>query len=70
MTDQNQELTKQETQVQEATERPSDRPVFRPRTEIREDEKTITLFLEMPGVDENQVDVVFDKNVSKYKFYH
>lgn len=44
-------------------ERTGSRPVFRPRVDIAESEKAITLAAEVPGADETGVDVTLDKNV-------
>ena len=49
-----------------ATERASrmeQRPLFAPRTDIFETEKSLVVVADMPGVDENSVEVVLEQNV-------
>lgn len=54
------ELTRTEPQEIAA---PANRPVYRPRVEVRENDQFLTLLVEMPGVGENQVDVTLERNL-------
>lgn len=58
-----QELTPKEKQ--EVTEKEQTRPgrYFVPDTDIYEDEKSLRLAADMPGVDQNDVEVELDENV-------
>jgi HSP20 family protein len=48
---------------QEVATREQRRPTFAPRVDIYEDEKTVTLLADMPGVDENNVEIDLERNV-------
>ncbi len=50
-------VTKRETQAPARTERARQTPVYVPRVDIRESETEVTLVADMPGVDENSVQV-------------
>jgi len=50
-------VTKREPQTPVATERARQTPVFVPRVDIREDEAAVVLVADMPGVDENSVNI-------------
>lgn len=51
------------TGARESVERTRERPVFMPRTDIYETENSVVLVAEMPGVDENSVDITLEDNV-------
>lgn len=57
-----QEAEKQEI-VESGVERTRDRRVFVPRVDIYETGDELVLLADMPGVDENSVDVTLEKNV-------
>lgn len=57
------ELQKQSTQTAMETERTRNRKVYVPKVDIYETKEAIILIADMPGVDEQSVDVVLDKNV-------
>jgi HSP20 family molecular chaperone IbpA len=57
------ELQKQSTQAAMETERTRNRKVYVPKVDIYETKEAIILIADMPGVDEQSVDVVLDKNV-------
>jgi HSP20 family molecular chaperone IbpA len=60
-------LELQDTEKQEVdttgAERTRERPAFVPRADIYETAEAITVVTDMPGVDENSVDVTLEKNV-------
>jgi HSP20 family molecular chaperone IbpA len=56
----NREMTRRETDAPAAVERAEDLSVFLPRVDICESEKDVVLVADMPGVDENSVDVALD----------
>lgn len=55
--------TKEESHVPEGVERTTARAVFRPRVDIIENDQSIVLLVDMPGVDENSTDITLEKNV-------
>ncbi len=57
-----QEAQKQEVDETEA-ERTRDRKAFVPRTDIYEDGEMITIVADMPGVDENAVEIILEKGI-------
>jgi HSP20 family protein len=57
------EPQKEEMTREEETERTRDRQVFIPRADIYETEDAIIVLTDMPGVDENSVDIVIEKNI-------
>jgi HSP20 family molecular chaperone IbpA len=57
-----QDTEKQEVET-EGAERTRERPAFVPRSDIYETAEAITVVTDMPGVDENSVDVTLDKNL-------
>ena len=57
-----QDTEKQEVET-EGAERTRERPAFVPRADIYETAEAITVVTDMPGVDENSVDVTLDKDV-------
>jgi len=47
----------------EPVERTRERPVYSPRTDIYETEDRVVLVADMPGVDEQSIDVTLERNV-------
>lgn len=58
-----QEAEKQEAVVAEGVERTRDRKVFIPSADIYETDDALVLVADMPGVDENSVEITLEKNV-------
>ncbi|RME79842.1 MAG: Hsp20/alpha crystallin family protein [Chloroflexi bacterium] len=63
-----QELQVQDTEKQEVTsmseaERTRDKKVYIPRADIYETNEDIYIVADMPGVDENSVEILLEKNV-------
>jgi HSP20 family molecular chaperone IbpA len=54
---------KEHVELVEGRERTRERASFIPRTTIYETEKEIVLLADLPGVDENHLDVSLEKNV-------
>lgn len=50
-------------EVQSETERTRDMPAFVPNADIYETEDQIVLLVDMPGVDENSIDINLERNV-------
>ncbi|MFZ0544230.1 MAG: Hsp20/alpha crystallin family protein [Candidatus Promineifilaceae bacterium] len=69
MTEQTLEIEKQETETPAEVE--STRPVhtFVPRVDIYETENDVVLLADMPGVNENSVDITLEKNILTIKGY-
>jgi HSP20 family molecular chaperone IbpA len=67
MTEESRDLQVQETEKREVagtdTERTRDRPAFVPRADIYETDDEIVIVADMPGVDENSVDISLEDNV-------
>ena len=66
MTEETQEIQVNETEKQVAeteAERTRDQTAFVPRVDIYETEEAIVVVADMPGVDENSVDVTLEKGV-------
>ena len=55
--------TKVESQPPAGVDRTVPRTVFRPRVDIVESKDAILLIADVPGADENEVDVTLEKNV-------
>lgn len=51
------------------TERIRDRRVYVPRSDIYETESGLTLVMDVPGADENSVDITLEKNVLTVSAY-
>ena len=62
------DMEKQEVET-EGAERTRERPAFVPRADIYETVEAITVVADMPGVDENSVDVTLDKDVLTIQGY-
>jgi HSP20 family molecular chaperone IbpA len=60
---QTQDVEKQEVQPVEGAERTSERGVYVPRVDIYETDEGIELVADVPGVDENSIDITLEKNV-------
>ena len=64
MTEETKELEVQKQELEETdAERTRDRRAFVPRTDIYETDQGIHLVVDMPGVDETNVDITLEKNV-------
>jgi HSP20 family protein len=67
MTEETKDLQVQETEKQEViesgAERTRERACFVPRADIYETNDGITVVADMPGVDENSVDITLEQNV-------
>lgn len=59
----NPEAQKQEIVEQNDTERTSDSRLYVPRVDIYETEEAIHLIADIPGADENSIDITLEKNV-------
>jgi HSP20 family molecular chaperone IbpA len=73
MTEETKDLQVQETEKQEViesgAERTRDRACFVPRADIYETNDGITVVADMPGVDENSVDITLEQNVLSINGY-
>jgi len=58
-----QETEKQEVEVVEGTERTRSGKAYIPRADIYETDEAVVLVTDMPGVDENAIDITLEKNV-------
>ena len=63
MTEQTLELEKQEVENLGEVETVRNTRTFIPRVDIYETEDTVVLLADMPGVDENSVDITLEKNI-------
>ena len=66
MTEETREIQVQDTEKQVAEtegERTRDRPAFVPRADIYETDESIYVVADMPGVDENSLDITLEKGV-------
>jgi len=63
MSDQTLELEKQEVDTTADVERTRNARTFVPRVDIYEMEETVILLADMPGVDENSIDITLEKNI-------
>jgi HSP20 family molecular chaperone IbpA len=57
------QVHEQEMIPEEGTERIRERATFIPRTDIYETEESMVLVLDMPGVNEESIDITLEKNV-------
>lgn len=57
------EIQKQEAEEIEGAERTRTRRVFIPNVDIYEEGETVYLLADMPGVDEESIDITLEKNV-------
>lgn len=58
-----QDVEKQEVEVAEGAERTRPGRAYVPRTDIYETEEALVLLADMPGVDQNTLDITLEKNV-------
>ncbi len=64
MTDETlQKVEKKEVEVVEGAERSRSGKAYVPRVDIYEDDETVFVVADMPGVDEKSVDITLEKNV-------
>ena len=63
MTVNNQDIQVQHKESPKDVEMTRDLPVYSPSTDIYEKEDSILVVCDMPGVDENQVDISLENNV-------
>lgn len=64
-----QEAQKQEVTTMSEAERTRDRRAYVPRADIFETDNEIVVVADMPGVDENSVDITLEKNVLTINAY-
>lgn len=64
-----QEVEKQEVEVATGSERTRSGKAFVPRVDIYETAKALVIVADMPGVDENSVDLTLEKNILSLKGY-
>jgi len=57
------EIQKKEAQTPEGVERTRTRKLYTPAVDIMEREADITVVADMPGVNEDSVDITLDKNI-------
>jgi HSP20 family molecular chaperone IbpA len=57
------EAEKKEVSAIEAAERSQARRAYVPRVDIYETDEAIVLLTDMPGIDENSIDITLEKNV-------
>lgn len=57
------EVQKKEAEVKEGLERTRSKRLYAPPVDIVEEKDNLFLVADMPGVDENSVDITLDKNV-------
>jgi HSP20 family molecular chaperone IbpA len=70
MTTESKEMEVQEQKlVEEETERTRECRCFVPRTDIYEVDDEITLALDMPGINENAIEITLEKNILNVKGY-
>lgn len=69
MTEQTLEIEKQETETPAEVETTRNVRTFVPRVDIYETEKAVVLLADMPGVNENAVDITLEKNILTIKGY-
>ena len=70
MTTESKEIEVQEQElVEEETERTRECRCFVPRTDIYEVDDEITLALDMPGINENAIEITLEKNILNVKGY-
>jgi HSP20 family molecular chaperone IbpA len=63
MTTATKEITKKEAEVKEGVERTRSKKLYTPAVDIVEGKEELYLIADMPGVDENSVDITLDKNI-------
>lgn len=66
MSEETREIQVQEAEKQVAeteAERTRDRPTFVPRTDIYENDEAIVVVADMPGVDQDSIDITLEKDI-------
>jgi HSP20 family protein len=66
---QTQEVEKQEVVVAEGAERTRSGKAYIPRADIYETDDELVIVADMPGVDENSLDITLEKNVLSIRGY-
>lgn len=66
---QTQDVEKQEVEVAEGTERTRSSKAYIPRADIYETDNELVIVADMPGVDENSLDITLEKNVLSIRGY-
>ena len=69
MTDQSLEAQKQELAESEQNERTRETACFIPRADIYETDDEIVVLADVPGVDENSIDITLEKNILTINAY-
>jgi HSP20 family molecular chaperone IbpA len=69
MTENTLEIEKQETETPAEVETTRNVRTFVPRVDIYETENAVVLLADMPGVNENSVDITLEKNILTIKGY-
>jgi HSP20 family molecular chaperone IbpA len=71
MTDETKSLDvqKEEIMAPEGTERTRERVAYIPRTDIYENDERIVIVADVPGADENSIDLTLEKNVLSIKAF-
>jgi HSP20 family molecular chaperone IbpA len=64
-----QEVEKQEVEVVEGAERTRSGKAYIPRADIYETDNELVIVADMPGVDENSLDITLEKNVLSIRGY-
>lgn len=67
--DEMQPQEKQELQEREGAERTRTSMVYMPRVDIYEQDEHTVLLADMPGVDENSIDITLEKNILTIRGY-
>jgi HSP20 family protein len=57
------EVEKQEVQIADGIERTRPRKIFAPLADVLETPEEIVVLADMPGVDENNLDITLEKNI-------
>lgn len=63
------ELQKEEVLEPEGTERTRERVAYVPRTDIYENDEKIVIVADVPGADENSIDLTLEKNILSIKAF-
>jgi HSP20 family molecular chaperone IbpA len=69
MTEHTLEVQKEEAQTPEGVERTRTGRTYIPRVDIYESEDEVVLLADLPGVDENSLDITLEKNVLTIEGY-
>jgi len=63
MTDTNKEVQKKEAELEKGVERTRETRVYTPAVDIIEESNNIVIMADMPGVDENSVDITLEEDL-------